>query len=462
MRSSNEPAVSAQSPGRTFGWASIAWLCAGLLAQPAAAQTTGPPAAAPANAAYVAKQIVDAYGALCRARSGSPVCGGSDTFSPDRPGDLAQLAPDKFVMQGVAGLLSTQQQFQVVRERLSDLHGIKLGLLGGSTQMLTLASTSAPPAAPAADAASPGAAAPTSGAAAASSQTASGALPASQFGLYFHVDGAANRRDPNAFDAGFRERNVGVSVGGDYKLTDNAIIGATLSATSNRSTLTTADAAPNGNSQTRGAAVSVYGAYFPAPAAYLDATLNFGRNSYDSVRSIPAVPNDSAQGSTSGRQYGLSVGAGYSWLSSHWTYGPYAQVSLAHVKIDGFTEAPNTSGTNLAVAEQSIQSLESVLGAQVSYASSQSWGIVVPSARLEWVHQFKDDKTRTLLANFAAAPGSPIVLDTSRPDRNYLKLGVGTAAHFGPGRSAFVQYKAVLGRSGYSGHAVSAEVRLEF
>jgi outer membrane autotransporter protein len=102
------------------------------------------------------------------------------------------------------------------------------------------------------------------------------------------------------------------------------------------------------------------------------------------------------------------------------------------------------------------------LGGQASYSISQPWGVLVPQARLEWLHEFEDD-SRLVTASFAQDTGAvEFSVPTDNPDRDYFNLGLGVAAVLPQGRSVFLYYETVVGRNDLTQHSVAAGVRLEF
>ncbi|MDH3459740.1 MAG: autotransporter outer membrane beta-barrel domain-containing protein [Burkholderiaceae bacterium] len=460
---------------------------------------------------------------------------GNDLSPDERAAALAQLAPDKLVMQSIAALGSVRQQISLVGGRLDELRQAKVGaspygVVGAQKRSLTSgppptptaapaprsAAVAPPPSAAAAPAPSTAAAPPppspvptppapapaAAGAAgagggaeqpivaapdaaaalpsppadeaapAAAEETtgpglgAGAAFPSTDLGLYIRVEGDRGEIHPTDFDPGFSSRSAGMTVGADYKISTRAVVGAALSYTDNRSELDTSDGTPGGEVNTRGAGVSLYGAFYPTATTYVDATLVYGRNRYESTRNIaiPTVVTDAAIGSSHSEQYGVSLGAGYSLLVSNFNLGPYVRVSSSKVKVDAFTEQANSSDTQLAVQAQTAESVVSVLGGQIAYAISRNWGVLVPNVRFEWEHQYKDDRTSNVLANFSAATSNPAIIniETTPADRNYFNLGVGLASHFGVGRSAFIYYQTVLGKAETTNHAITAELRLEF
>jgi uncharacterized protein YhjY with autotransporter beta-barrel domain len=64
-------------------------------------------------------------------------------------------------------------------------------------------------------------------------------------------------------------------------------------------------------------------------------------------------------------------------------------VSYRRISVDSFQEtdhAPN-GGMAMEYGEQTIESLRSILGFDISRPISRSFGVVTPSLRLEWHHE---------------------------------------------------------------------------
>lgn len=416
----------------------------------------------------------------------------------------AQLAPDKFVMLSKTALAVSKQQFDHVQQRLDTLRGTAAGGAGtrslaiGAPQPLVAPGVQPPPSAlppsvpppisafssgvppasqasvaPASGEASSGGAPGSVGSAGAAGAGGGGSvgsivapgspLPDKGLGLFVRVEGARASSDPTSFDPGFTQRATVFTIGADYRVHPDVVLGAAFGSSNSRSTLDTDDAAPSGNVSHRGTSVSLYGSYYPVPNGYVDAIVQFGRGRYNSRRDIPTL-NDTAVGETSSSQFGASVGGGYAFAAQQWSYGPYARVSYSKAELDAFVEQRNPTDSNLSVAEQSATSLISTLGAQVSYVVSQSWGVLVPNARLEWNHQFQDDKVQNIVATFAGAGAGALPIDTATTavDKNYFTFDIGLAAHFGAGRSGVLNYSTVIGRSGQTAQVITAELRLEF
>lgn len=392
----------------------------------AALAMSQPMVQAQSNAARVLPAVDAAVTAACQSTAGppAPICQFAGVAGRE------QFAPDKLVMLGNAALLNTQQNADIVEQRQAELR-----MTGQAA-----------------------AAAPATGGAA-----TTGSVPLLPgFGIFLRVEGDRDKADPTSFDLGFAQHATLFTVGADYRLTPTFVLGASLGRRNTRSTIDTSDGASGGSVNARSNGLTVYGSWFPTANLYVDAIAEAGRGRHSTRRDIPAA-SDAALGETKSRERSASLLAGYGIAQERWNYGPYARVRSSRVNLDAFTEQTNLSGTNLAVAAQSFNSLVTSLGAQVSYALSQPWGVLVPNARIELNHQSRQDKARNIVASIVQT-GNPVPIDiaTTPVDRGYFTLDLGLAAHFGAGRSGVVSYSTVGGRSGRSTHALTAELRLEF
>lgn len=108
-----------------------------------------------------------------------------------------------------------------------------------------------------------------------------------------------------------------------------------------------------------------------------------------------------------------------------------------------------------------MHSLTTALGGRVSWALSQSWGVLTPGVSADWEHQYKDD-ARALTVRLAADPSVPFTLRTDDPDHDYANVGVSLAATLPGGKAAFISYQTVLGQSRTDLSTIDLGVRMEF
>lgn len=315
----------------------------------------------------------------------------------------------------------------------------------------------------------------------------SAAIPAlvRRLGLFANGTFSFGNRDETSREAGFDFETLGVTLGVDYRVTNNVVLGVAFGYISADADLD----ASGGSVDTQGVTASLYGTYYLANAFYVDGIASAGWNDYDVDRtirySLPStdingIPtggtttvDQTATADTDGTQYALSVGAGYDFTRGGLTFGPFVRVNYLRLDIDGYREEiDNTQpgfGLALDIDDQDVESLTTVLGGQASFAISVPWGVILPQVRLTWEHEFKND-SRTLTAKFVDDPGgdpnadggrTPIRFATDKPDRNFVNLGVGLSAVFARGRSAFLLYETVLGLDDVTAHNIVLGIRIE-
>jgi outer membrane lipase/esterase len=276
-----------------------------------------------------------------------------------------------------------------------------------------------------------------------------------RWGIFVNGQGSFGTKDTTSNETGYHAKTGGITAGADYRLSESFIVGAALGFLRTRSNF---DAAI-GQSKASGVSVSLFGTYYHKNGYYIDSIANIGWNGYDTDRNVSSGAVASA--STRGNQGAISISSGYEINRGALAFGPYLRASYIRVRVNEFSES-GADEFNVHSDAQNLSSLTTDLGLQASYAISTAWGVISPNARLEWEHQYRDN-SRLLSGSLVADPlTQTFVVATDEPDRNYFNLALGVAAQFAHGRSAFISYETVLGRSRVTNHAITAGVRLEF
>ena len=309
----------------------------------------------------------------------------------------------------------------------------------------------------------------------------------SRLGLFANGTFTGGDKDVSGQEAGFDYTTFGLTLGTDYRFTDNFVLGATFNYLSNNIDFDTTainNTQSGGGIDTQSFGFSLYSTYYVSNQFYVDGIFSFGRNNYDIDRriiySIPSttrggaliVPgttttvNQTATGDTNSTQYSISVGVGYDFYVQGFTLTPLARLEYSRLNIDGYQEAINNTangfGLALAFNDQHVDSLVSVLGGQASYAISTGIGVLLPQLRVEWRHEFDND-ARTITSRFVNDPArTPLVLGTDNPDRDFFTLGTSLSATFRGGVAAFVSYETVVGLVRVTAHSVVGGIRFEF
>lgn len=314
----------------------------------------------------------------------------------------------------------------------------------------------------------------------ANDRTAASAEQASlirRLGVFVNGTISLGDKDTTNREAGFDFTTLGVTAGIDYRFTRNFVLGFAFGFAS-----TDADVNPSGGGgdlDSKDYSFSLYGTYY-RENFYVDGIVGGGWNTYDASRRIayvlptttpapsPTVTtvNQVATGDTDGTYYSFGLGTGYDFHHQAWTFGPYGRVTYLKTAIDAFQERIDDSGPGsglgLAYDDQRVESLQTALGAQVSYAISTPLAVLVPQLLFEWVHEYLND-SRTVTASYVHDPQHvPIPFTTDDPDRDFFNLSVALSSVFRGGTSAFLYYQTALGLRDVSKHDIVLGVRLAF
>ncbi|CAI8855812.1 autotransporter domain-containing protein [Methylocaldum szegediense] len=279
--------------------------------------------------------------------------------------------------------------------------------------------------------------------------------------LGFFVQGRFNGgdRDGTREERGYRFTSGGVTVGADYRLTDQLVLGLAFGYDGTSSVFSQDSGAMDTDSYHG----SFYGSYYLPQDFYVDWIGNFTRHDYDMKRNIRYSGFSSrARSNPEGNQYGFAVSVGKDFAISEWSLNPYLRMEYAKLQIDAYQERGG-GGLGLAFSSQDDHSLTTDLGAQIGRSFSLPWGVLTPSIRFEWEHQYQNG-SRDIRGRFVdAAPGTGgFTISNSVPDRDYFNLGGSLAATLPGGNAAFLRYETRLGQRTVSSHIVEAGVRISF
>lgn len=299
--------------------------------------------------------------------------------------------------------------------------------------------------------------------------------PFGKLGIFVNATYSMGSRDATDRVVGFDFDTLGVTAGADYRFARSLVLGAAFAYASSRGEYPGSGGALDSDDYSG----SIYGTYYPTERLFVDWVAGYGMTHYRVVRNIryglPALTggttavDQSARASTDGAWYALGVATGYEANLGAFTFGPLVRVNYSRTRIDGYRETLDETrpgfGLGLDIGSQTVESLVSGLGVQASYAVSTPLGVLTPQVRLEWRHEFKDDR-RSLAARFVNDPSpdaaTTITWETDDPDRNFFDLSVGLSATLRHGVSTFVYYETTFAQQDHTAHRVAAGLRVAF
>jgi uncharacterized protein YhjY with autotransporter beta-barrel domain/mevalonate kinase len=264
----------------------------------------------------------------------------------------------------------------------------------------------------------------------------------------------------------------GLTAGVDYRFNDQWVGGLALGYSDNSAELSD----DRGELDSRALSLTAYATWYNEQSWYVDGTLLAGRSNNDLLRrirySIRALDGSLTQidqratASTDGSQLGATFAFGKDWQKGPWSLSGYLRGAYTRVETDAYTERmlANLPGQGLAlvVDARSTRSTTSVLGGRATYILSRDWGILMPTASLEWEHEYQDDPGR-LTARFLFDPeGAPLTQEGDDIDTDYFNVGIGLSALFPGGRSGFLTYEQLVGSDRLRQGILSLGVRIEF
>ncbi len=268
---------------------------------------------------------------------------------------------------------------------------------------------------------------------------------------------------------GYGYHATGLTAGVDYRFSDRLIAGGAIG-------YAKADAgidSGRGSLAAKTWSLTVFGTYYQSNQFFVDGSFTYADTSYDQSRrlnfdlSTQAPVEQTFASSFSGKQYGVTVRSGYEMHRGALTLVPGARLQYIKTNVDGYSEPVGAvgvpgSGWGVAMDSQSLKSLTLALGSRVNYAVSQSWGVMLPYAGLEWVHEFQTNGNG-VSGHFVNDPtNTTFLIPTDQLDRNYFNLQLGVSTQFANGAAGFINYQRILGYSGLSHYTVNAGVRVEF
>jgi outer membrane autotransporter protein len=309
------------------------------------------------------------------------------------------------------------------------------------------------------------------------------------WGWFTQASANFGNRDQSTNEDAFDFRAQSVTAGIDYNF-GSAVLGGSVGYDHYRASFDDNGSVSGGDVTVGAVSGSLYGAWFSDQffvngiVSYSQPKTTENRNSFyeapagspcDKFDSLGCGANESLSGRPAGRYIATGATIGHDSIVHSWNFESSLSLSYRRVDIESFQETDNTPDGGLALAYdgQTIESLRSILGLDISRAISRSFGVVSPSLRLEWHHEFKNDE-RMLRAKFVedtALNGGANNFDTclscfvipSDPDNsNFGLAGLGVTMLFANRLQAYAYYETLIGATKLTSNAITLGIRGQF
>ena len=254
-----------------------------------------------------------------------------------------------------------------------------------------------------------------------------------------------NTTNANGFDV----QSVGTTLGGDVRLDEHWVLGATLGYARSTSDLT-----EGGRLTADGMRAAVYAMYLSG-AFYTEFMVGGSYTSYDTQRS---ALGGTAQGSTNSTSFDMYLGTGYDIQVNQWTFTPLASLRYTDVFIDSFTESGSLQPLHFGSQHQ--DSLRSRIGLRAAYTTLCGVTRVTPSLSLHWQHEYLYSQLG-ITSQFGNGAGNPFTAYGPKIGRDSAIATAGI--NFAWSRYAvYLAYQAELFRTNYSSHTLLAGFRVSW
>ena len=185
------------------------------------------------------------------------------------------------------------------------------------------------------------------------------------------------------------------------------------------------------------------------------------RSRFDGQISIPTLQQRLAQGRTGANQFYGQVEGGYRFelgTTADAYVTPFARLQGYTGTQNGFTET-GAQSLNLTVAQQTTNSLRSVIGAQLGGAVDLGWREnLALQFRLGWSHEYAST-SRPVTATLGGAPLMPFTTYGIAPQRDGAVVGFSANTAIADGTSLYLRYEGNISGQD-SAHALTAGVHM--
>jgi outer membrane autotransporter protein len=263
------------------------------------------------------------------------------------------------------------------------------------------------------------------------------------FGDFVSVNSDANAN-------GYDFTTGGVSLGADYRITDQLAIGVMAEYSHTWTSLQ-----PSGNIDVNSGRGGLYATWYHH-GIYLNAAIYGGYNNYDSSRS---GLGGLATGSTEGAEMSTFMSGGYDFHFGSLTVGPIAALQYTYSNVNGFSE--NGSLAPMRIQSDSADSLRSDVGFRLFYQWQIGKILVEPSLKAAWEHEYLYSSL-PVTASFAEIPSPSATFFGPSEGHDSAIISAGVSAQWTPAMTIYVNYDGQLGRGNYDSNAVTGGVRISF
>jgi len=287
------------------------------------------------------------------------------------------------------------------------------------------------------------------------------------FGLFINGNTSFGDSNISVNQQGYNFDSAGVTLGGDYRFTDNFFMGLAFGYNSSDTNYEN----NKGDLSTDTYSATIYTIYNQPNGYFIDFVARYGYSEINGQRQFTNTAGStnydmSANSNYSANDYAIDIETGWEFIYAGLSFQPYVGVSLRYAEMSAYEETVGTGGTTSAdlfgVDTQRSYSAQTTLGADLSYVFSTDYAVLIPRFNFEWHHEFLEDYPRIVDSYALSDPSTITTVFNDTPDSDYFSIGGGLSAALPYGLSTFLNYNTVLSTQLLTSHNINGGVRWNF
>jgi uncharacterized protein YhjY with autotransporter beta-barrel domain len=247
----------------------------------------------------------------------------------------------------------------------------------------------------------------------------------------------------------------GLTIGADGRINDGLTIGGAIGYGSDQTNL----GSDGTNSGAQNFDAIAYGSFQPVKGWFIDALAGYGTLSYDNQR-FDSLTSTSVTGKRSGTMWFGSLGLSTDMRSGALLVSPYLRADVMAASLQSYAEQ-GVAGAALTYGSVNFNSAAAVAGLRGSYDVPTSWGVLSPTARLEYRRELDGGFNQSMYYS-DLGPSQSYLLNEPDAATNMVTAAVGLRARAGTRMFGEVEYGATAGDNSLLVQSVRATLRVAF
>lgn len=291
----------------------------------------------------------------------------------------------------------------------------------------------------------------------------------SGFGIFINGNVDFGDRKSSVNQQGYDNDGAGVTIGADYRFTDNFFMGLAVGYNSND----TEYESNRGELSSSTYSAIVYATYNQPAGYFFDTVLRYGHSTFEGERNFntglgPVSPNlqEKALSDYDANDYSIELETGYEFVFKGLSIQPYAGASVVYGEVNSYQEAAgsaNTAGFLFGLEKQRVYSAQTIVGADLSYVINTRYAVLIPRFNFAWHHDFLNEYPRIVDSyTLGQQSTTTVTVFSDTPDADFYKIGGGVSATLPYGISSFVNYSTLLSTRYITSHNINFGLRWSF